>query len=399
MPLIELQTSIVEEVSAAQCMDASFPTVDEPMSYDEFFHQFILPNRPCLIRNGSIDQWQSRKDWRTQSGQPDLRCLSRIVPKGLTVPVSICDEQYFNSQQCVDMSFEDYVADWEAEAIGSSKYLKDWHFHRDCPEYPAYTTPKYFCSDWLNEYWERNASSADGSPGGDDYRFVYIGPRGSWTPLHFDVFGSFSWSANIVGRKHWIFFPPSERKHLTDPFGNLYYDVESASIRDVPALFNIKQRFDVVQNEGEIVFVPSLWIHQVKNLEPTISINHNWFNGANVMEILLVLLDAQHQVEKEMDDCRAGTSLEDWEEMCEKLLRANHGMHLTDFCDLLLYIGERRVQGLNDPEIIISFDDRVLGPRHCQYDLDRVKLALSRLSLSASCPRAIITRVEQFLGK
>lgn len=37
--------------------------------------------------------------------------------------------------------------------------------------------------------------------GASDYRFVYVGPAGSWTPLHSDVLRSYSWSANVGGRK------------------------------------------------------------------------------------------------------------------------------------------------------------------------------------------------------
>ena len=45
---------------------------------------------------------------------------------------------------------------------------------------------------------------------------MYIGPKGSWTPFHSDVFGSYSWSANIVGEKEWIFFPPGHEDFLID---------------------------------------------------------------------------------------------------------------------------------------------------------------------------------------
>ena len=83
----------------------------------------------------------------------------------------------------------------------------------------AYQTPVYFRSDWLNEYWE----SFD--PITDDYRFVYIGPKGSWTPFHSDVYGSFSWSANVVGKKHWIFIPPGGEECLKDVNGKLVYDL------------------------------------------------------------------------------------------------------------------------------------------------------------------------------
>lgn len=45
-------------------------------------------------------------------------------------------------------------------------------FNRDFPEHNVYTTPVYFTSDWLNEYWDTLQV--------DDYRFVYMGPKGSW---------------------------------------------------------------------------------------------------------------------------------------------------------------------------------------------------------------------------
>jgi hypothetical protein len=45
----------------------------------------------------------------------------------------------------------------------------------------------------------------------NDYRFTYIGPRGTFTPLHRDVYGSYSWSSNIVGRKRWWLIPPNVR--------------------------------------------------------------------------------------------------------------------------------------------------------------------------------------------
>lgn len=44
--------------------------------------------------------------------------------------------------------------------------------HRDFPEHNIYTTPVFFSSDWLNEYWDTLEV--------DDYRFVYMGPKGSW---------------------------------------------------------------------------------------------------------------------------------------------------------------------------------------------------------------------------
>ena len=115
-----------------------------------------------------------------------------------------------------------------AGADGRLLYLKDWHYVAERPDRPAYVLPQYFCEDWLNAHCDARAAvcgasggcSDGGGGGGDgarastaDYRFVYCGPRGSWTPLHADVLRSFSWSANVAGAKRWLLLAP-EHAHL-----------------------------------------------------------------------------------------------------------------------------------------------------------------------------------------
>lgn len=97
------------------------------------------------------------------------------------------------------------AASGAAEEAGS--YLKDWHAMRDAERrgLPAfYQTPGWATDDWLNLLWCR------GHAGVDDYRFLYLGPKGTWTPLHHDVALSNSWSANVVGEKAWWLWPPDQ---------------------------------------------------------------------------------------------------------------------------------------------------------------------------------------------
>ena len=47
-------------------------------------------------------------------------------------------------------------------------------FGREFPDYGAYQVPEYFLSDWLNEVWDIREDVHD------DYRFVYMGPAGTW---------------------------------------------------------------------------------------------------------------------------------------------------------------------------------------------------------------------------
>lgn len=51
---------------------------------------------------------------------------------------------------------------------------------------------------------------SDGGTTTSDFRFTYLGPAGTYTPLHRDVYSSYSWSVNVAGRKMWWLFPPRE---------------------------------------------------------------------------------------------------------------------------------------------------------------------------------------------
>lgn len=136
-----------------------------------------------------------------------------------------------------------------AGSDGRLLYLKDFHLAAIRADAPAYRLPQYFSEDWLNAFFlagappagagfpgaapagaagaqaasEAGAAAADATAeagreaeGGAaaagaataDYRFVYCGPAGSWTPLHADVLRSYSWSANVAGRKRWALLPP-----------------------------------------------------------------------------------------------------------------------------------------------------------------------------------------------
>ncbi|XP_055723689.1 LOW QUALITY PROTEIN: 2-oxoglutarate and iron-dependent oxygenase JMJD4 [Salvelinus fontinalis] len=167
-------------------------------------------------------------------------------------------------------------------------------FKMDFPEH-VYTTPVFFSSDWLNEYWDTLEV--------DDYRFVYMGPKDSWTPFYTDAFCSYSWSVNICGRKKWLLYPPGQEEFLRDSHGNLAYDVTAPELQDkgqFPHSDEACQPLEIIQEAGEIILVLSGWHHQVYNLEDTISINHNWLNGCNVYIMWQFLQNELSAVQREI---------------------------------------------------------------------------------------------------
>ncbi|XP_037778337.1 2-oxoglutarate and iron-dependent oxygenase JMJD4-like [Penaeus monodon] len=356
---------------------ASFPRISEPLSYDEFFREFLEKNRPCVFSSSFTQEWLAREDWVTPSNTPNVEFLRNHFGDG-EVPVADCDQKHYDSQEKKTYKLRDYIDYWHSlrdPCLGkkSCLYLKDWHFVRDFPAYKAYSTLQYFASDWLNEFWHVRSDIHD------DYQFVYMGPKGSWTPFHADVFRSYSWSANVCGRKRWVFYPPGEDQFLRDPFGTPVYDVDSPDLKDIrkyPNAASAKGRIEVIQEQGETIFVPSCWHHQVWNLEDTISINHNWLNGTNLHRAWYFLVESLQQVEYAIRDC---SDMDDWTGQCQLLLHATHGMDYHEFYTFLQTIARRRIETLTGKKTHLSFGIWENGKNHILYDLKKIQWCLEQL--------------------
>ncbi|XP_067001923.2 2-oxoglutarate and iron-dependent oxygenase JMJD4 isoform X3 [Anabrus simplex] len=292
------------------------------------------------------------------------------------VPVANCGEKYYNVHKKSTMLLSDYLNYWKNYIDQGYPdnipclYMKDWHFTRDFPQEQVYRVPHYFASDWLNEYFSSKTSILD------DYRFIYMGPKGSWTPLHADVFMSFSWSINVCGRKRWLLFPPGQEDYLCDRFGKLAYDATLPEMKDeklYPEYAHLTSSYEVIQEAGEAIFVPSGWHHQVWNMEDTISINHNWVNGCNIEAMLNSLQTNLAAVKKEVDDCR---DMEEWEEHCQLILRASYGIDYEEFYTFLHCIVTKRLDYFLHEKPVMLFGGWLLGKEHILFDIKQLQKVL-----------------------
>lgn len=188
------------------------------------------------------------------------------------------------------------------------------------------------------------------------------------TPYHVDVFTSYSWSTNICGKKKWILFPPDEELKLKDNLGNLPYDVTKCK-----NLGNTTH-FEVTQNSGDAIFVPSGWHHQVWNLEDTISINHNWINGCNVENMWFSIEDNLRAVKNEISDCR---DMDGWLDHSQVVLKASHGIDFKMFYDFLFHIANKRINILKDNLTNGLFGFWRIGRNHAIFDLVQIKKVLN----------------------
>uniref|UniRef100_A0A8C5NXZ7 2-oxoglutarate and iron-dependent oxygenase JMJD4 n=1 Tax=Jaculus jaculus TaxID=51337 RepID=A0A8C5NXZ7_JACJA len=361
----------------------SFIQAPETFSYADFVKGFLLPNLPCVFSSAFTESWGSRRRWVTPAGRPDFEYLLRQYGD-VVVPVANCGVREYNSNPKEHMPFRDYISYWKEyirDGYSSPRgclYLKDWHLCRDSSEEDledVFILPVYFSSDWLNEFWD--------ALNVDDYRFVYAGPRGSWSPFHADIFRSFSWSVNICGRKKWLFFPPGQEEALQDCHGNLPYDVTSLELQDTrlyPRLKDSSPPLEVVQEAGEMVFVPSGWHHQVYNLDDTISINHNWVNGCNLANMWHFLQQELRAVQQEVSEWK--DSMPDWDHHCQVIMKSCSGINFEEFYHFLKVIAEKRLLVLKQGTDMLPGDSTglKLGLQQAAFDVGRLADVLASVA-------------------
>ncbi|TYJ98523.1 jmjC domain-containing protein 4 isoform X1 [Cucumis melo var. makuwa] len=280
------------------------------LSYKEFVERYMEKNKPVVL-TGLMDDWKACSDWVDENGQPNLSFFSTHFGKS-RVQVADCGTREFTDQKRVEMSVSEFIDQWCKEPIpenglGSNNgltdesvlYLKDWHFVK---VYRMHRDP--------DSYQENDEISCS------DYRFVYMGAKGSWTPLHADVFRSYSWSANVCGKKQW---------NMKACVYNIFDDISENLFPG----FKKATWLECIQEPNEIIFVPSGWYHQVHNLDDTISINHNWFNSYNLCWVLDLMLRDYNEAKEYIEDIR--DICDDFEGLCQRNLAANTGMNFYDF--------------------------------------------------------------------
>lgn len=133
------------------------------------------------------------------------------------------------------------------------------------------------------------------------------------------------------------------------------------------------QSFEVIQRAGQTVFVPSGWHHQVWNMEDTISLNHNWFNGCNIHWIWSAIYGKFMEVLREIDDCK---DMENFDEHCQLMLKSDFGLDFKMFLEILQCIVNNRLKILQgDNEVILN--EIKLGRKHAFFDLASIRRVLN----------------------
>ena len=240
------------------------------------------------------------------------------------------------SKERISMSFEKFFFQ-TIDDCKDNMYLKDWHIDKAKDLQFEYSVPEAFRDDWLNWYW-RSCRGGD-----DDYSFLYMGGKCTFTALHHDVCCSNSWSFNLFGRKKWTLWAPSESHKLALHYtvrdtlsstgsssadiidhknmsehstsAKINSDTETNKSSDSSAVHitadlvkdaregcydggqypgvALAQQTVFIQGVDDVIFVPSGWYHQVENLpdETATASEESAVNGRSGLENLTVSLN------------------------------------------------------------------------------------------------------------
>lgn len=146
-----------------ECIDS------QELSYGDFYNKFLLQQIPCVIR-GLSKEWGCSKNW-FRNNQVNFEYIAEKLGHR-KVPIRNCSKKVFDSHENSSIYFCDFVNYWKNRNQKHILYLKNWHLQNELPSYEFYNVPEFFGSDWLNEYMLDTNK--------DDYRFVYMGVKGSW---------------------------------------------------------------------------------------------------------------------------------------------------------------------------------------------------------------------------
>lgn len=184
----------------------------------------------------------------------------------------------------------------------------------------------------------------------------------------------------MTGRKKWTLFPPGEEKKLKDKKSQLQLLFDKKHNVDV-------KHYEVIQEKGDALFVPSGWYHQVENQLDTISINHNWNNGCNIQFMWEVLNQSLNDVECEIAQFK---DLPDYYSDCQNLLKALCGANFESYINFISYIAEKRLTQLTGQ---LDEYPPCLGINHLKFDLTMIhNIMASILSHPKYCMKEEVSK-------
>ncbi|KAM4662414.1 bifunctional peptidase and (3S)-lysyl hydroxylase JMJD7 isoform 1-T1 [Discoglossus pictus] len=266
----------------------SVPYLQSPPSPLEFYRDWISPNRPCIIRN-ALSHWPALQKWTLD--------YLRSCVGSKTVSVAVTPNGY------ADAVFKDrFVMPEERNLLFSNvldiveKKIKShgvFYIQKQCSnlteEFPELIDDVESHIPWMSEALGKTPDAVN----------FWLGESAAVTSLHKDHYENLY--CVVSGEKHFILHPPSDRPFIPyDVYQPATYHVhedgsfsvvDSESAEKVPWIpldplepdlslypeYAQTRPLHCTVRAGEMLYLPSLWFHHVRQSHGCIAVNY-WYD-------------------------------------------------------------------------------------------------------------------------
>ena len=237
----------------------------EGISSEEFLHQHYAANWPALLA-GEMAGWPALSRWT-----PDyLREKVGASPVQIQVDRNAdTDFERNMDAHSASMPFDAFIDSITRPGAGNDRYLTAYNSAANQEALAPLHADLGFVPKLLRPDAER------------PYGLLWIGPAGTFTPLHHDLTNNLL--LQITGRKRILMVPPTETPRLYNDH-HVYSRVGDLSqtgiVAQFPKLDGLRVH-EVILNPGEALFIPIGWWHQVTSLDFSVTITHTDFLWPN----------------------------------------------------------------------------------------------------------------------
>jgi len=212
------------------------------MSRQEFKKQFMEKNLPCILTDFAKD-WTALQKWNPEYFK---KSYGNNQVKVYDSTFSQAGSTYMGSK--ATMGFGEYL---DRIALGEDLRMFLYNIFSDAPELKNDITLPQIVKGLSKRFL-----------------FMFVGPKGAITQIHYDIDMSHVFHTPIEGRKRFVLFSPQQSKKLyRHPFTvRSYVDVDQPNFEKFPALKEA-QGYEIFLNPGETLFIPAGYWHHVEYLD------------------------------------------------------------------------------------------------------------------------------------
>jgi hypothetical protein len=235
-------------------------------SHSVFKHE-IVPLQQPVVFQGGIDSWRARR-WTFDTFAGDLGNKIVHLEEGeLFECTDISSDGDIISARRTETHLNEFCRELQRNSDDPTiRYLTEWPIFEHIPELVG--DADFTSLDLLSR--ELTFPTR-----------LFMGAKGSITPLHYDDTPSLT--AQICGQKRWTLFSPDQSESLYAFGGSsrlAHFSRANTTLKmQDRTSFPLLQRArstEIVLEEGDLLYVPSMWWHHVLALSQSISLGVFW---------------------------------------------------------------------------------------------------------------------------